>query len=72
MISRCARKLKKKIQRFWICVTSRGDNKTFVLFTKNSDPSLCRPTGKKVEILKFDNNTEKISLTLLKKINEII
>ena len=53
-------------------IISRGDNKTFVLFTKNSDPSLCRPTGKKVEILKFDNNTEKISLTLLKKINEII
>ena len=55
-----------------IHIISRANKKTIVLFTKNSDPSLCRPTGKKVEILKFENNTEKISQTLLKKINEII
>ena len=48
---------------------ARGNKKTIVLFTKYSNPSLCAPTGKKVVILKFDNDNESF-LIKIKKIIE--
>ncbi len=47
---------------------AKGNKKTIVLFTKYSNPSLCAPTGKKVEILKFDNNYESFLIKIKKLI----
>jgi len=49
---------------------ARGDKKTIVLFTKYSNPSLCAPTGKKVEILKFDDDNEGFLIKIKKLIED--
>jgi ADP-heptose:LPS heptosyltransferase len=34
--------------------------KTIVFFTKKSNPDLCAPRGKDVQIIKFDGNQKKL------------
>ncbi len=49
---------------------ARGNKKTIVLFTKYSNSSLCAPTGKKVEILKFDDDNERFLIKIKKLIED--
>ena len=50
-----------------IHIISRANKKTIVLFTKNSNPNLCGPTGKLTEILTFDKTNRFFKKLLLEK-----
>ena len=50
-----------------IHIISRANKKTIVLFTKNSNPNLCGPTGKLTEILTFDKTNRFFNKLLLEK-----
>ena len=51
-------------------IISLGNKPSVVLFTKNSDPRLCAPLGKKVKIINYHNTNKKQILTALN--NEIV
>jgi ADP-heptose:LPS heptosyltransferase len=48
-------------------IISRANNKTLILFTKNSNPDLCCPVGEKVESLSFFGDESLFEETVLKK-----
>ncbi len=50
-----------------IHIISRANKRTIVLFTKNSNPNLCGPTGKLTEILTFDKTNRFFNKLLLEK-----
>ena len=50
-----------------IHIISRANKKTIVLFTKHSNPNLCRPVGKFTETLTFDNTNIFFNKFLLEK-----
>ena len=45
-------------------IIARANKKTLVFFTKFSDPKLCKPTGKDVEIIKY--HTDNIDFFIIK------
>ena len=48
-------------------IISRANNKTLILFTKNSNPDLCCPVGENVESLSFFGDESSFEETVLKK-----
>ena len=50
-----------------IHIISRANKRTIVLFTKNSNPNLCGPTGKHTEILTFNKTNRFFNKLLLEK-----
>ena len=53
-------------------IISLGGKPTFVFFTKNSQPKLCAPIGKKVKIFEYSNDKLKFFNKLESEINEVI
>ena len=53
------------------CISLRGQIKNTCFFTKFSDPKLCKPTGKDVEILKYPNNNSDFFLTIKKILTKV-
>lgn len=53
-------------------IIARGNNKTLVFFTKFSDPKLCRPTGKDVEIFQYPNKNSDFFLEIKKSLQKRI
>ena len=52
-------------------IIARANKKTLVFFTKFSDPTLCKPTGRNVEIFKYHNNSD-FFLTIKKSLQKCI
>ena len=53
-------------------IISRGDNPTFVFFTKYSDFSLCGQQGKRVSIIRYDKNNFEFGHQVIKKIKKVL
>lgn len=53
-------------------IIARANKKTVVFFTKFSDPKLCKPTGKDVEILKYPSNKSDFFFTIKKSLQKFI
>ena len=53
-------------------IIARANKKTLVFFTKFSDPKLCEPTGKNVEILQYSNDNSDFFLTIKKSLQKFI
>ena len=52
-------------------IISRGNNPTVVLFTEHSDYNLCGQIGKKVSLMKFQNNNFEFKNQVLEKIKKV-
>lgn len=53
-------------------IIARANKKTLVFFTKFSDPTLCKPTGKNVEIFKYLNNNSDFFLIIKQSLQRYI
>ena len=52
-------------------IISRGNKTTLVLFTEHSDYNLCGQIGKKVSLMKFQNNNFEFKNQVLEKIKKV-
>ena len=50
---------------------AKGGQKTFVFFTKHSNPDLCKPVGKKVLIFLYEKNYEKFYKQIILELKNI-
>ena len=53
-------------------IIARANNKTIVFFTKFSNPQLCKPTGRDVEIFQYPENGDDFFLTVKRSLQKCI
>ena len=53
-------------------IISRGNNPTFIFFTKYSDYKLCGQQGKRVSIIRYDQNNFDFATQVIKKIKRVV